>query len=228
MGRVKTSVIILSLITVALILSGCTSSSSGDNARAPMVVATVGAPTPVPTEPPEPTPGPTWVPTPTPRPPPVTLSDLKLTVKINADQKPISGDPDQDLQLNAQYALRQDTAKFKVQNTGDATLNGLEIIYQLVTPMSFVDSYSGQTSTTYWTQNKTYSIGVLKPGEARDIVLEAPSYGAMLEANLTITAKWDDGSLELYRATLESNLKAGSNINPANQQQVKMYGSANN
>jgi hypothetical protein len=226
MGRLKKSFIVLTAMVMAIVLSGC-ASTSPDPGKS-LVVATVGAPTPIPTDVPEPTPGPTWVPTPTPIPPPVTLSDLSLTVKINGDQRPISGDPDQDLQLNAQYALRQDTAKFKVQNTGDATLNGLEITYQLVTPMSFVDSYSGQTSTTYRTQNIPYAIGTLKPGETRDIVLEAPSYGVMLEANLTITAKWDGGSLDLYRATLEPNLKAGSNISPANQQQVMMYGSAYN
>lgn len=226
MGRLKMSFFVLTVMVMAIVLSGC-ASTSPDPGK-PLVVATVGAPTPIPTDVPEPTPGPTWVPSPTPRPPPLTLSDLNIMVKINADQRPISGDPDQDLQLNAQYALRQDTAKFKVQNTGDATLEGLEIDYQVVTPVSFVDSYSGQTITTDRTQNAPYVIGTLKPGEVRDIMLEAPSYGAMLEANLTITAKWDNGSLELYRAMLETSLKSGSSISPANQRQVMTYGSANN
>jgi hypothetical protein len=226
MGRLKISVFVLILMVTAIVLSGCTSSSP--DLGKPLVVATVAAPTPVPTEPPEPTQGPTWVPSPTPRPPPLTLSDYILTVKINGDQKPISGDPDQDLQMNAQYAIRQDTVKFIVKNTGDATLNGLDVIYQLVTPMSFVDSYNGQTSTTYRPQIKTYSIGILKPGEASDVVFESPTYGATLEANVTISAKWDNGSLDLYKATLEPNFESGSYVNPANEQQVKMYGSANN
>jgi hypothetical protein len=228
MGQLKTSFIALAVIIVAIVLAGCASSTPAGEAGKPLVVATIGAPTPVPTEPPEPTPGPTWVPSPTPRPPPVTLSDYSLKVTINGDQRPVSGDPDQDLQLDTQHAIRQDTVKFKIQNTGDATLNDLDIIYLLVTPTTFVDSYSGQESTAYRTQTGTQSIGVLQPGESIDVTFVSPPYGAMLEANVTITAKWDNGSLELYKATLEPNFQTGSYVSPANQQQVMTHGSANN
>jgi hypothetical protein len=224
MGRLKTSFIILTVMVMAIVLSGCTSSSP--DAGKPLVVATVGGPTPIPTDLPEPTPGPTWVPSPTPRPPPVTLSDFVITVKINGDQKPISGDPSQDLQVNAQYAVRQDTAKFKIQNTGDATLNNLDITYQLATPTSFIDPYNGQTSITYKTQTTPQSLGTLNPGDTRDITIVTPLYGAMLEANVTISAKWDGGSLDLFRTTLEPNFQSGTNFNPTNQLEVKMYGSA--
>jgi hypothetical protein len=226
MVRLKTSVIVLAMMAMAVVLSGC-ASTSPDPGK-PLVVATVGAPTPIPTDVPEPTPGPTWVPSPTPRPPPLTLSDYTLTVKINGDQQLVSGDPNFDYQLNPQYAIRQDTVTFKVQNTGDFTLTALEIVYGLITPQTYVDSYSGQTVTSYQAKDDKTDIGTLNPGEGREISIVSPPYGAMLEANVTISAKWDNGSMDLYKATLEPNLKSGSNINPTNDLQIKMQGSAKN
>ncbi len=226
MGRLKSSFFALVVLAMAIVLSGC-ASSSPDPGK-PLVVATVGAPTPIPTEPPEPTVGPTWTPTPTPRPPPVTLSDYTITVVINGDQPPVSGDPDHDLQFSAQNAVRQDTVKFMVRNTGEDTLNKLEILYQLAIPMTFIDSYNGQTSVAYRTMTNTSPIGVLKPGESRDIELVSPPYGAMLQANVTISAKWDGGTLELYAATLEPNFKSGSSFSPVNTRQLMSYGSAYN
>ncbi len=224
MGRWLVSAIALTVIIVAI--SGCTS-SPGTSPGKPLVVATVGAPTPEPTDV-APTVMPTWTPSPTPVPPPVTLSGFEITVVINGDQRPVSGDPDQDLQLDAQHAVRQDTVKFNVQNTGEATLNKLNIVYQLAVPMTFIDSYSGQTTVSYKTMTTTYSIGTLRPGDSRDVELVSPPYGAMLQANVTVTAKWDGGTQDLYSATLEPNLHSGSTINPANTRAVMTYGSANN
>ncbi len=226
MGRPKLSFFALVVMVMAVVLSGCASISPEPGK--PLIVATVGAPTPIPTEPPEPTVGPTWTPTPTPRPPPVTLSDYTITVVINGDQPPVGGDPDQDLQFSAQNAVRQDKVKFKVQNTGDDTLNKLEVIYQIAVPMTFIDSYNGQTSVAYRTLTTKCDIGVLKPGESHDVELVSPPYGAMLQANVTISAKWDGGTLELYAATLEPNFKSGSSVSPVNTRQLMSHGSAYN
>jgi hypothetical protein len=227
MGHLKTLVWILALICAAVILAGCTSSSSVDNTKTPMVVSTIGAPTPEPTEPPEPTIGPTWTPTPTPVPPAMSLSNFNLTIRINGDQKAPSGDPNQTAVGNAQYATRMDTAKFTVKNTGDATREELEIVYRIVTPISVIDS-AGRTTTTDQVQSKKVAIGTLKPGESRQISLESPMYGAMLEANLTITAKWSGGSLDLYKTTLEPDFRGGTTQSPPNDLAVKTWGSAYN
>lgn len=219
MDKMKISFILLIIAGIAV--AGCASSSGSG----PKIVATVGAPTPIPTEPPEPTVGPTWTPTPTPVPPPLTLSGFTLTVRINGDQRQWTGDPNQSGQLNAQYATRQDTVLFNVRNTGDRTLQNLVIVYDVATPMSFTDT-AGRTSTSIYHQNKNTSLGTLKPGEARDISLESPVYGAMLEANVTVTAYWNGGSLDLYATTLETSFSSGTTYAPANGLSVKMYGSA--
>jgi len=223
MGRLKMSFFVLAVMVMAIVLSGCASNSP--DTRKPLVVATVGAPTPVPTEPPEPTPGPTWVPTPTPVPDPVSLTKINLTGKINGDQRPISGDPNDSLQLNARYATRQDMATFTIKNTGDAPLVDLSIIYELDVPMTTVDSL-GHSSTTIVPKNTTVSVGTLKPGDTRDLVIVSPVYEAMQEVNVTIIAKWDGGTFQLYKTRLEPNLSGG--ISQADIQAVMMYGSANN
>jgi hypothetical protein len=222
MNGLKTSIIVLLMAGIAI--AGCV--SSGNN-TGPKIVATVGAPTPIPTEPPEPTVGPTWTPTPTPVPPAVTLSGFSLTVVINGDQRQWTGDPNKSGELNAQYATRQDTVTFNVQNTGDATLQSLVIIYKVSTPISVTDS-SGRTSSTNFDQIKNSTIGTLKPGESRDITIVSPMYGAMLDANVTVTAIWNGGSLDLYMATLEPNFSSGTTYTPANDLSVRMYGSAYN
>ncbi len=225
MGYLKISYIVLAVMAVAVILSGCT--SAGTNPDKSVVVATVGAPTPIPTDVPEPTPRPTWVPSPTPRPPPLTLSGFTMVVEINGDQQLVSGDPDFDYQLNPISASRQDKVKFKVQNTGDFTLTGLEIIYELVTPMTLTDT-SGQSVTLYNTQSEKTKIDKLNPGEGREINIVSPPYGAMLEANMTIKAKWDNGSIDLYKAALEPRLQSGSSYTPPNLLEIKGHGSASN
>lgn len=226
MDYMKTLAIILLLAVLAM--AGCIS-SSGENAATtpPKIVATVGAPTPIPTEPPEPTQGPTWVPTPTPVPPKVTLSNFNLTVTINGDQRQWTGDPNQSGQINAQYATRQDTVTFNVMNTGDATLEGLEIIYQVVTPITVIGP-DGVSYTTDSAQIKKESIGSFKPGDSRNIAIASPLYGAMLEANVTVTAKWKGGSLDLYMTTLEPNFQSGTIYSPENDMAVKTHGSAYN
>lgn len=224
MDYLKTAVIVLLIASLAI--AGCISSSGSNSATTgPKIVATIGAPTPIPTEPPEPTPGPTWVPTPTPVPPPLTLSEFSLEVKINGDQKEWTQDPSQAQPVNAQYAARQDTATFIVTNTGNATWKKLKIVYDVATPRSFIDSQGRQSSTTFH-QNVTYDIGTLSQGDYRQITIQSPIYSAMLTATLTITANWDGGSLDLYMATLEPNFQSGTSYSPANVIALKKYGSA--
>lgn len=225
MGRLKITIFAIALMIAATVLSGCTStnSTSPSPGTGGHVVVTVGAPTPVPTEP-EPTVSPTWVPSPTPKPPAVTLSDFTATAKINGDQPPISGDPGQQYQLDAQHAVRRDMADFKITNTGDATLKKLGIVYEMSVPMT--STYNGQTFVNYQTQHTTYDIGTLNPGDSRDVEIISPQYSAMSQANVTITAKWDGGSLELYKATLEQTLTSGNTYNPVNTQQLMSYGAA--
>ncbi|HTY90331.1 MAG TPA: hypothetical protein VMC84_04070 [Methanocella sp.] len=217
--------LILILLIAALALAGCVSSSGSNSATTqPKVVATIGDPTPVPTEPPEPTVGPTWTPTPTPVPPALTLSDFNLQVKINGDAKEWTQDPSQAQPVNAQYAARQDTATFTVTNTGNATLKNLVIVYDVATPMTTI--VNGQEFSTMTHQSKNASLDTLNPGDYRDVTIESPIYGAMLTANLTITANWNGGSLDLYMATLEPNFASGTSYTPANDISLKEYGSA--
>lgn len=210
-----------------IVIAGCVASSGDNNTvtKTPMVVATVGGPTPIPTEPPDPTVGPTWVPTPTPVPPQVTLSEFAITVIINGDIKPPSGDPDDSLQENAQYATRQDKVSFSIQNTGDATMNNAELTYRVVTPISIIDS--GQTYTTDRTQTKQVTLGTMTKGVYKDITLDSPLYGAMLAANVTVTVKWDGGSMDVYQTTLQPSFESGLSQSPPNDI-TKTYGSANN
>jgi hypothetical protein len=223
MARRKVSFIVLAVLIMAIALSGC-SSPEVSNGK-PLVVATIGAPTPVPTEPPEPTPGPTWVPTPTPVPDPISLTtEVKLEGVINGDQRPVSGDPNDSLQLNARYATRQDTARFTVKNTGDAPLEGLSIVYVLEVSMTTVGN--GQYSTTVIPKSTVVDVGTLNRGDTKDLVILSPVYEAMQEVNMTIIAKWDNGTFQLYRATLEPDLSGG--ISQSDIIAVMTYGSANN
>jgi hypothetical protein len=169
---------------------------------------------------------PAWTPTPTPKPPAVTLSDFTVTVKINGDRPPISGDPDQQYQLDALHAVRSDTADFKVTNTGDETLKKLDIVYEMAVPITSIDIYSGKSVVNNQYQHTTYSIGTLNPGDTRDVEIISPPYSAMSAANITITAKWDGGTLELYEAALEQTLSSGRTYNPVNTQQLMSYGAA--
>ena len=222
MQRMKTSIIILLIAGIAL--AGCVSSGSDTATPSQRVVATVGDPTPVPTEPPEPTIGPTWTPTPTPVPPPVSLTDFVLQVRINADQRQWTGDPNESQQINAQYAARQDRAAFVITNTGTETLKSLVIVYDIATPMT--TTYNGQDFTTINHQSVNSTLDTLKPGEYREVVVDVPVYSAMLTADLTITAYWTGGSLELYRAELEPKFDSGTSYTPSNGVDIKRYGSA--
>lgn len=213
----------VAMLLIAVAAGGCAASSGSQATTGPKVVATVGNPTPVPTEPPDPTVGPTWTPTPTPVPPPLTLSDFVLDVTINGDQKQWTQDPSQSQPVNALYATRQDTATFIVTNTGDATRERLKIIYELSTPMTTV--VNGQTYTSTTTDVKTCEIGTLAQGDYRQISIQPSLYSAMLTANLTIRATWDGGSLDLYAATLDPTFASGS-YTPSNTVSVKKYGSA--
>jgi hypothetical protein len=229
MDRLKMYGLITIMALGMIVIAGCVSSSGDNNTntKTPMIVATIGAPTAVPTEPPEATVGPTWVPTPTPTPLPMTLSNFNITVTVNADIKAPSGDPNQSLQENAQYAMRQDKVSFKVQNTGDATLNNVEITYQVVTPMSVIDGQTGQEFTTDYAQTKKFTFDKMDPGVSKTITLDSPLYGAMLAANVTVSAKWDGGSLDLYKTTLQPNFNSGLLQSPPNDI-TKTYGSAYN
>lgn len=224
MQRLKTSMIIL--IMACIVFAGCVSSSGDNPTPSQKVVATVGAPTPTPTEPPEPTIGPTWTPTPTPVPMPVTLSDFVLQVRINADQRQWTGDPSESQQINAQYAARQDLATFVITNTGTATLKNLVIVYDLAIPMT--TTYNGQDFTTINHQSVNSTLDTLKPGEYREVTVQSPIYGAMLTADMTITAYWAGGSLELYKAELEPKFDSGTSYTPSNGVDIKQYGSAYN
>ncbi len=227
MDRLKMYGLITLIALGMIVIAGCVASSGDNNTntKTPLVVATVGGPTPIPTEPPDPTVGPTWVPTPTPIPPQVSLSEFAITVTINGDLKPPSDDPNDSLQENAQYAMRQDKVSFSVQNTGDATLNNVVITYKVVTPMSVIDS--GQTFTTDYQQTKQVSLGTMTQGVYKDVTLESPLYGAMLAANVTVTANWDGGSMDLYKTTLQPSFNNGMSQSPPNDM-TKTYGSADN
>lgn len=227
MSQVKTLLIFMILMIVAIALAGCASStSSGDTATAkPMVVATVGDPTPVPTDPPIPTQGPTWTPTPTPIPDPVTLYKFNLVGTINGDQKKISDDPNQGMAVNAPYATRQDTVNFTIKNTGSVALQDLSLIYETDVPMTAVDSV-GRSSTTVMPKNSTYDVGTLNPGDSRAVVIKSQLYGAMLEVNMSIIAKWKGGSFLLYHAKLDPSFTGAVNLGNAGD--VMTAGSANN
>ncbi len=228
MSHVKTFGVIILLMIVAIALAGCASlTSSGNSATVnPMVVAnTVGDPTPVPTDPPVPTQGPTWTPTPTPIPDPVTLSKFNLVGTINGDQKKISDDPNQGMAVNAPYATRQDTANFTVKNTGSVVLEDLSIIYETDVPMTAVDSV-GRSSTTVMPKNTTLDVGTLKPGDSRAIVIKSQLYGAMLEVNMSIIAKWKGGSFQLYHAKLDPSFTGG--VMMGNPGEAMTAGSSNN
>lgn len=224
MDHMKISVLIL--LIAAMAIAGCVSLGGNSATTPPKVIATVGAPTPVPTEPPEPTRGPTWTPTPTPVPPALTLSEFELTVKVNGDQRQWTQDPSQAQPVNAQYAARQDTAKFIVTNTGDADLKNLVIVYDLAVPMTTITN--GQELTAINHQSLDTAIDTLNRGDAREINVKSPIYGAMLTVDLTITARWDGGSIDLYKTTLEPNFESGTSYSPANDIVVKQYGSAYN
>ncbi len=227
MDRLKMYGLIALMALGMIVVAGCVASSGDNNTntKTPMIVATVGGPTPIPTEPPAPTVGPTWVPTPTPVPPIMTLSGFSIIVTINGDLKPISDDPNQSEQENAQYAMRQDKVSFSVQNTGSNTLNNVVITYKVVTPMSVIDS--GQTFTTDYVQTKNVTLGTMTRGASKPITLESPLYGAMLTANVTVTALWDGGSLDLYKTTLQPSFNSGLSQSPPNDI-TREYGSAYN
>lgn len=184
------------IIILAIAVAGCALPTSTENSDKPLIVATIGPPTPTPTDVQEPTPMPTWTPTPTPvppPPPPISIYDVNITGMVD------SGSP--------YFALKHDTAKFLVKNTGNATLEDLIIVYTVAHPVT--TSGPAGTSTTTVLQQKNESIGKMSPGDARSIVIKAPDYPAMVEANVTITAMWNGGSLELYSTTLEPDFSGG-------------------
>ncbi|AFD00805.1 hypothetical protein Mtc_2066 [Methanocella conradii HZ254] len=176
------------IMILAIAVAGCALPTSTENSDKPLIVATIGPPTPTPTDVPEPTP--TWTPTPTPvppPPPPISIYDVNITGMVD------SGSP--------YFALKHDTAKFRVKNTGNATLEDLIIVYTVAHPVT--TSGPASTSTTMVLQQKNESIGKMSPGDVRNIIIKAPDYPAMVEANVTITAMWNGGSLELYSTTLK-------------------------
>jgi hypothetical protein len=205
----------LMLMLAVIALSGC-ASSSGDNATTkPMYIVTVGTgptdqPVLAPTDMPVPTPTATPVPTPTPVPEPVTLSNLKIVFSVEGGQEPGS----------IQYAVRHDTATFTIADTGQVPLNDLSLIYEVDTHLLLTDgSAIDDVQTT-----KPYSVGTLFAGDEKKITMEAPIYSALADVNMTITAKWRDGSLVVYKTFLKSNTSANGQLAPENNLITRSFG----
>ena len=213
MARSYRFIVLLTIVIIAITLSGCTGSSGSGPSTKPMVVNTVGtgpAQVQVPQNTPIPTPTVTATPTPTPVPPPISVSNVNITGTVDSGA--------------AQYADRHDTAKFTITNTGSDTLQNLVIVYQVVTAETAVSGAG--TSSTDVPRYTNKSEGTLNPGDSRDIVVTAPLYPALLQANVTIIAMWKGGSLAMYNTTLEPNFTGG--INPADAEAVMQSGSAYN
>lgn len=221
MTSLKISAIPLILILAAVAMAGCTTSSSDNKNSTPMVVAVVGAPTatPAPTmQYPTFTPIPTAAPTPTPVPQAVTAYDVNITMTKIEGTNPL-------------YASRQDTVTFIVKDTGDAELDGLSIAYQVGTPMN--RTYNGQPVVSTYSQYTNTTIGTMKPGDEKTITLLSPLYAEYSEADVTITAVWNDGSLVLFNTKIQPSAIAGSppsgadtSGTPAGAGSVISYGAA--
>ena len=208
----KFTVLIIILISVTA-LAGCIGSSGSQASPNPMVITTVGTgptQTPITQETPIPTPMTTATPTPTPVPPAISISNVNITGTVDSGA--------------AQYAMRHDTATFTVTNTGQNVLQNLNIIYQVVTSET-ADGEAGTSSTDVAIYTNS-SEGTLNTGASKDLVVKAPLYPALLQANVTIIATWRGGSLVLYNTTLEPNFSGG--INPDDAEAVEEAGSANN
>lgn len=205
--------VLLMLMLAVIALSGC-ASSSGDNSTKPMYIVTVGTgPTDqpqLPTDTPVPTPTATPVPTPTPVPEPVTLSNMNIAFSVEGGLEPNT----------VQYAVRHDTATFTIADTGQTPLVDLSLTYKIDQLDVLTDG-----SIIHDPRNATYFVGTIYAGDQKNITMQAPLYSAVADVNMTILAKWRDGSLVVYSTFLKSNTSATSGeLAPENNLITRSFG----
>ncbi len=179
----------ISLLVVALAISGCTFPSATPS---PAPEPTV-APTPAPTEAPTftPTPAPAVAPTPVPTPWPAYANGSPVSVshvKISWDTTQFTGQATHSVAMTLKNA----------QN--DSLVPGVSVLYTVSTPMTIIDPDGTAHNQSYpVTQSKF--IGLMQSGDRRDVSFQS-SHARNVPVTVTITVQWKGGSSVVFEKIL--------------------------
>ncbi len=186
-------VIVASLLLIFIAVAGCTSPS-------PTASPTAGVPsaTPIATTVPTaivnasptaaPSAAPTVMPTATPRPlygngTPLVVSNIN----INWDTTGYQG-------------MAEESATMTVSNTvPNSMVLDIEVDYLVSTPTSVIDS-DGTVHNLTNTITKTYTVGMLQPGEHKDVNFQV-EHNKNVPATVSIILKWRGGSAKVFENT---------------------------
>jgi hypothetical protein len=187
-------IVIASLLTAVLALSGCTSPAATPSPSAAAPTATpVATPTFVPpADTPVPTPVATLVPTAAPTAVPAYSNGSPVSVsniKIDWDTTSYEG--------NA-----KETATMSVKNDlNDSIVLDVFVYYKVSTPTTFIDP-DGTVHNLTNTITKTENLGMMQVGDHKDLSFQV-SHNKNVPAVVSVTVQWRGGSAVIFEKTLE-------------------------